>query len=71
MNLQKLWITTEKPIKTDEQYQEVLGMIEKLERWINDRWLEDNPVVKRWVKMHEVLSGKLLDYDVEEDKLPF
>jgi hypothetical protein len=70
MNNEKLWLAG-KPIKTSEEYEEVLGMVEKLERFIADRWLDEDPQIKGWVHAHEKLASSLLAYDIEEDKLPF
>jgi hypothetical protein len=69
MNNAKLWLAG-KPIKTDDEYQEVLGMVEKLERYIADRWFEDDPQIKRWVAAHELLAQSLLMFDIDNDKLP-
>jgi hypothetical protein len=45
-------------------------MVEKLERYIADRWFEDDPQIKRWVAAHELLAQSLLMFDIDNDKLP-
>lgn len=70
MNNAKLWLAG-KPIKTNEEYEEVLAMVEKLERWIDGRWLETAAPVKDWVAAHQKLAEAMLAFEIEEDKLPF
>lgn len=70
MNNAKLYLAG-KPIKTSEEYAEVLLMVEKLERWIADRWFDDDPQIQGWVHAHKELANALLAFDIEEDKMPF
>lgn len=63
----KLWMAG-KPVKTEEDYREVLGLIEQLEDKIEGQW--QDPSKQPYVACHQFLANAMLGYEIDNDKLP-
>jgi len=58
-----------KPVTNDEEYQEVLGFIEWLEKKIEGKWSDLEK--KKYVAAHTILAEAMLAYENQTDKIPF
>lgn len=58
-----------KPVTTEDEYLEVLGFIEYLEKKIDGKWLE--PEKKKYTDAHQMLANAMLAYEIETNKIPF
>ena len=58
-----------KPVTNDEEYQEVLGFIEWLEKKIEGKWHDLEK--EKYVTAHTKLCETMLGYENQTDKIPF
>lgn len=58
-----------KEVTTEEDYLEVLELIEWLERKIDGKWFDESK--EGYKKVRQFLAELLLPYDQKENKMPF